>query len=167
MECVKLQINLISATNLTDSRSFFKTKVYATVSVEGVEHRTPVDEHGKANPRWNFLTTFFIRKSGIKKNVNMLTIKLYSYRRGWPKDRYIGKVEVSLKELHGWKAGGGSKTLSFPVKSSRESEGKLNFSYKIVNTATGGGDTPPCTSTICEIIFRVTLGSIFGFMGST
>ncbi|KAL7246331.1 hypothetical protein ACSBR2_001443 [Camellia fascicularis] len=167
MECVKLEINLISATNLTDVGILFKTKVYATVSIEGVEHRTPVDEHGKINPRWNFLTTFFTRKSGIKKNVDMLTIKLYSYRKGWPKDRYIGKVEVSLKELHGWKAGGGGKTLSYPVRrDSRESVGKLNFSYKIVDTATGG-DTPPCTSTLCEIIFRVTLGFIFGFMGST
>ncbi|XP_059629987.1 protein SRC2-like [Cornus florida] len=142
MDCTDLEINLISASHLKPVGKLSRMKVYARVSIGGApmtssssEKRTPVDNHGKTNPAWNFTTIHTIDKSAVQNECRILVIKLYS-KRFIMRDRYIGEVHVSLKELYK-RASNGSKTntVEYQVKKGSEySNGMLKFSYMFIGT---------------------------------
>ncbi|EYU23916.1 hypothetical protein MIMGU_mgv1a0260082mg, partial [Erythranthe guttata] len=101
MECRRLEITIVSANNLEQVRLFgLKMNVHARVFIGGLpekEKRTPTDTHGKRNPVWNYAASYTIIESMLQNCNTILDVHLYCTSKSG--DKYIGQVNISLKEL--------------------------------------------------------------------
>ncbi|KAL8030918.1 hypothetical protein ABFX02_14G317500 [Erythranthe guttata] len=100
MECRTFDLTVSSAIDVTDVRLLGKTEVHARIYIAGLpeaERRTPTDTHGKRNPAWNFTTNYTVFESMLMNSNTVLVVKLYCTRSMG--DRYIGEVNMALKEL--------------------------------------------------------------------
>ncbi|KAL5564194.1 hypothetical protein UlMin_027358 [Ulmus minor] len=133
MECILLDLTLISATDLKDVNILSKMDVCAVVSISGEskwKQKTPVDKYSGPNPQWNYPMKFTIVESAVQQNQLTLKIKLMSDRSLG--DREIGEVHVPIKEL--LKNLGGHKSEKRSSYSVRLPNGKpkgtVNFAVK-------------------------------------
>ncbi|WOG91668.1 hypothetical protein DCAR_0310918 [Daucus carota subsp. sativus] len=132
MEYRNFEVTINSARDLEDVRKVFKMEVHARVSIGNhpeSEKRTPVG-HGGTNPSWNFTINFIISEAMLTSYTSMLVIKLYCSRILG--DRYIGEMNLSMKELYEYACPfGGSARVTHPVqKGSVDSQGLLELAYK-------------------------------------
>ncbi|GLT45446.1 hypothetical protein SLA2020_192770 [Shorea laevis] len=106
MEYRFLDITLISAEGLEDVNRIFLMNVYAVVTINGdaqTEQKTRLNKHCGPNPKWNFTMKLAVDEAATNLDGLNLVIRLVSDRHGHPfakdKDKYIGKVVVSIKEF--------------------------------------------------------------------
>ncbi|KAF7150974.1 hypothetical protein RHSIM_Rhsim02G0010700 [Rhododendron simsii] len=131
----RLQIDVISATDLKKVNLIDKTHAYAIVSISGhpkvsQQQRTAVDRSGNASPTWNFPLTFAVEESATRSNRLVVTFRIRCKRTLGDKD--IGAVHVPLSELNGPTEDGELlQSVTYQVRSqSGKPKGELNFSYK-------------------------------------
>ncbi|CAA2983310.1 SRC2 homolog [Olea europaea subsp. europaea] len=132
MNCRKFEITLVSANDLSNVRTFGRMKVYAEVSIGGEPNtvkRTPADMKGETNPNWKFKIEYTLGEKAVKQGDVDLTIKLYC-KRSLLSDKYVGEVNMSLKELFK-KRKSSERTTSIKVKRNDavDPRGTLVISY--------------------------------------
>ncbi|KAM7511022.1 hypothetical protein LguiB_009897 [Lonicera macranthoides] len=98
--CRDFKLTLVSATDVEEVRRYFKTKVYATVTIgdnKATKKRTPTDTFNETNPKWNHTMGYTIADTDIQKPGLDLLIELYIDRtRG---DKRVGHVTLPINEL--------------------------------------------------------------------
>ncbi|KAK2967955.1 hypothetical protein RJ640_002509 [Escallonia rubra] len=95
MECRKFEITLIFTIDLENLHRLCKMKVYARISLgndPNTEKGTPIDQHSKTNPVWDYSMSYVIEESMVQHHGTMVVINLYCKRK--LRDRYIGKGNV-------------------------------------------------------------------------
>ncbi|KAL5564203.1 hypothetical protein UlMin_027367 [Ulmus minor] len=133
MECILLDLTLISATDLKDVNILSKMDVCAVVSISSEskwKQKTPVHKYSGPNPQWNYPMKFTIVESAVQQNQLTLKIKLMSDRSLG--DREIGEVHVPIKELLDNLGGEKSeKRASYSVRlPNGKAKGTVNIAYK-------------------------------------
>ncbi|KAL5561514.1 hypothetical protein UlMin_031261 [Ulmus minor] len=139
MQYRPLEITVISAKGLKNSKHLTKMDVYVLVSLTGgpqMEQKTPLDKDGGINPNWNFPMNFNIDEEEAEKDHLVLTFKVKCHRR-IHSDKDLGEVSVPVKEL--LDNGGDGKFVKYVSYQLRKPNGKqrgeLNLSYKFANRA--------------------------------
>lgn len=126
----KFNITLISATNLTDVRHIFRTKVYARVIIGGNKdtiRQTQRDKENGTNPVWNRPMNYKIAETDVLQPGLGLVIELYCHR-SLGNDELIGQVTTSVGDLYSqMEQQHSSTTQTWSIKNG---SGDLTFSYK-------------------------------------
>lgn len=129
MECRKFRITLISAENLLETQGSTSMKVFAEVSLNEdlkTTMKTGVDKEGKSNPTWDFRADYTIAESTVQKKGAYLVVNIFC-KKSTLGSRFIGKVELCLKNLFDVRIVSETNVVSFPV--AKTPNGRLNISY--------------------------------------
>ena len=98
--CRDFKLTLVSATDVEDVRNFFKTKVYAAVTIgdnKATKKQTPPDKSNETNPKWNHTMEYTIAATDVQNPGLDLLIELYIDRtRG---DKCVGHATRPINEL--------------------------------------------------------------------
>ncbi|KAH6782712.1 hypothetical protein C2S51_008005 [Perilla frutescens var. frutescens] len=160
MEGREFEVTLVSAQNLPDIRSLGQMKVYAEVSLNGIPETTmksDVDERGKTNPTWSFVTGYTVSEAAVQLPGINLVVKLLCKRTLG--DKLVGEVKIPLKNLFDVaRDSDQDKIRSYDVEGT--SDGVLNISYSFSQKMAAVPDRapPPSSSNNQKILQAVGLG---------
>ncbi|XAR62611.1 hypothetical protein NMG60_11017436 [Bertholletia excelsa] len=155
MESMNLELVIDSAKDLKEVGRIYKTRVYAKLEFGNIRRETLPDDRGKTNPTWKYPTSFIVRNEEVADDKTTVTIKLYG-KRPLFKDKYLGKVPVSLKDIYRKGNRPGTKILSYKVK---DGQGFLTISYEFIGCQTKGTGAddylPSWVCPLCGACFQV------------
>ncbi|XP_052204661.1 protein SRC2 homolog [Diospyros lotus] len=139
MECVPLDITVISADDLKNVNLISKMSVYVLVSMSGdprTKRRTPVDKNCGKNPKWNDRMSFAVDEASLSLHPNLCI--LFQIRSDRPLgDRDIGEVSVPIRELLDNNDPASDRLVEYQVRTpSGKPKGTLKFSYKFGEKST-------------------------------
>lgn len=133
---------------------FFKSKVYAAVSVVGISpaaQETPLAKYFGENPVWNFWMRFYLEESKLQENTLTLKIQLRR-KRTFGGDENIAEALIPLRNLFNGNENVMDENYSYSFLFSKSGgrRGLVYFSYRFGRTygasAAGddGGVVAPC-----------------------
>ncbi|KGN60949.1 protein SRC2 homolog [Cucumis sativus] len=133
-----LDLNITSAEGikgvLSFTNFFFKSKVYAAVSVDGTPsatQETPLAKYFGKNPVWNCSMRFHLEESKLQENALTLKIKLKRRRTFGRDDEDIAEASIPLRNLFNGNENVTNENCSssFMLSKSGGLRGLVYFSY--------------------------------------
>lgn len=149
MECIPLDLTIISAEDLKDIQLIGKQDLYAVISLNrdaSTKQKTKVDKDCGTKPKWKHQMKLTVGESAAREGHLALVIEIIADRL-IAGDKPVGEVSVPLKELLDQKKKDGDdkeeeKTVTYAVKlPNGKTKGSLKFSFKFGEKYTFGSSS--------------------------